>query len=234
MTDAQPAGGDGHPPGADIPDHAAPGAGSVPVDRRRTIGLLLVIAVAVYVFDVLTKVVAVAKLEPYEPVRLIGDTVTFTLVRNPGAAFSMATGYTWILTFVALAVVIGIVRYSGKLRSLGWIVGLGLILGGAVGNLTDRIFRAPGVFQGHVVDFVSVGWWPVFNVADSAVVCGAVLLVVLTVLGYDYDGSRTGWAARNDPDTEAESPGPAEAGTSGSAEAGMPGPAATTQESDDA
>lgn len=96
--------------------------------------------------------------------------------------------------------VLGIVRYSSKLVSIGWVIGLGLVLGGAIGNLTDRLFRAPGPLRGHVVDFIQVGsWWPTFNVADSAVVCGAVLLVVLTLLGYDYDGSRSGWAARNLP-----------------------------------
>lgn len=178
----------------------------------RTVTLLAAIAVTVYLLDLLTKVLVVAFLTPYEPMEIIGDFVTFTLIRNSGAAFSMATGYTWVLTFVALAVVLGIIRYSSKLVSTGWVIGLGMVLGGALGNLTDRMFRSPGPLRGHVVDFIKVGdWWPTFNVADSAVVCGAILLVVLTLLGYDYDGTRTGWAARNDPDpadtdpTEADS-----------------------------
>ncbi|GEE03318.1 hypothetical protein nbrc107696_37640 [Gordonia spumicola] len=172
----------------------------------RTVTLLALVAVTVYLLDLLTKVLVVAFLTPYEPVRVIGDVVTFTLIRNSGAAFSMATGYTWVLTFVALAVVLGIVRYASKLVSTGWVIGLGLVLGGAIGNLTDRMFRSPGPLRGHVVDFIKVGdWWPTFNVADSAVVCGAILLVVLTLLGYDYDGTRTGWAARNLPaDTDDE------------------------------
>jgi len=151
---------------------------------------VLIIAAVVLALDVLTKVLAVALIEPGHPVRIIGDTVTLTLVRNPGAAFSMATGMTWLLTIVAVAVVIGVIRMGSKLRSGWWALGLGLVLGGAIGNLIDRFLRSPGPLRGHVVDFVSVGWWPVFNVADSGVVCGAILLVVLTVLGVEPDGSR--------------------------------------------
>lgn len=154
------------------------------------------IAACVIVADVITKTLAVTYLDPYRPTQIIGDFVTLHLVRNSGAAFSMASGYTWVLTIIALTVVAVIIRYSSRLRSVWWMVGLGLVLGGAMGNLIDRIFRAPGPLRGHVVDFVSVGWWPVFNVADSAVVCGAVLLVALSLLGFEYDGTRSGWAAR--------------------------------------
>lgn len=168
----------------------------------KVLAVLAAIAGTVVALDVITKTLVVALITPGEPVRIIGDTVTLRLVRNSGAAFSMATGYTWVLTLIALAVVAVIIRYAGRLRSGWWILGLGLVLGGALGNLIDRIFRAPGPLRGHVVDFVSVGWWPVFNVADSAVVCGAVLLVILSLLGYDHDGTRSGWAARNDPDPD--------------------------------
>lgn len=154
--------------------------------------LLFVIAGAVLAADLLTKILAVANIEPGRPVWLIGDIVSLRLVRNPGAAFSMATGMTWLLTLVAVGVVIGVVRIGRTLRSPWWALGLGLVLGGALGNLVDRFFRAPGVMQGHVVDFVSVGWWPVFNVADSGIVCGAILLVVLTVIGLEPDGTRKG------------------------------------------
>lgn len=169
--------------------------------------ILLVVAVTVLVADLITKIVAVALIEPGDPVEIIGDTVTFRLVRNSGAAFSMATGYTWILTLIALAVVAGIIRYSHRLGSIWWALGLGLVLGGALGNLIDRVFRAPGPLRGHVVDFMSVGWWPVFNVADSAVVCGAIGLVVLTLFGFEFDGTRSGGSkdptdpARSDSDT---------------------------------
>jgi len=163
--------------------------------RYATTGAVLGVAAAVWVCDVLTKTWAVATLEGRDPVYLIGDWARLLVLRNSGAAFSMATGYTWVLTLVALGVVIAIVRLSSRLRSGWWTLGLGLVLGGALGNLTDRLFRAPGALHGHVVDFIAIGWWPVFNVADSAVVCGAVLLVILTVLGFDYDGGRSGWAA---------------------------------------
>lgn len=182
---------------------------TTPPLRLRT---LLIIAAVLFGLDLLTKTIAVAKLRPGEPVYLIGDFARFTLVRNPGAAFSMATGMTWLLTLVAAAVVIGVIRIGRTLRSLWWAIGLGMVLGGALGNLVDRLFRAPGPLQGHVVDFVAIGWWPVFNVADSAIVCGAILLVVLTVFGFEPDGTRTGHdadeeeaaTARPEPLAEAE------------------------------
>ena len=108
-------------------------------------------------------------------------------MRNSGAAFSMATGYTWVLTLIATGVVVGIFWMGRRLVSPWWAVGLGMILGGAMGNLVDRFFRAPGPLRGHVVDFLSVGWWPVFNVADPSVVGGAILLVVLSMFGFDFD-----------------------------------------------
>lgn len=162
------------------------------VGRSRAIlAVLPVVALVILVLDLVTKIVVVATIDPQRPVQIIGDTVTLRLVRNSGAAFSFATGYTWVLTIVAAAVVVGIIRFSSRLRSAWWAVGLGLVLGGALGNLVDRFFRSPGPLRGHVVDFVSVGWWPVFNVADSAVVCGAILLVALTVVGVEIDGTRT-------------------------------------------
>lgn len=156
----------------------------------RRMRILVVIAAVVLVLDLATKIAVVHFIEPGDPIRIIGDVVTLKLVRNPGAAFSMATGMTWLLTLVAIAVVVGVVKIGRTLRSGWWALGLGLVLGGALGNLIDRIFRAPGPLQGHVVDFVSVGWWPVFNVADSSIVCGAILLVLLTLFGLNPDGTR--------------------------------------------
>ena len=191
--------------GADDPDRAGepPESGARLPSRGVIVGGLFAVAVTVLLLDLLTKTLAVAKLDPMTPVEIVGDFVTLRLIRNSGAAFSMASGYTWVLTVIALAVVAGIIRYSSRLRSWWWVVGLGLVLGGATGNLVDRIFRAPGPLRGHVVDFISVGWWPVFNVADSAVVCGAILLVALSVLGFEYDGTRTGFAARRSGTTPA-------------------------------
>ena len=160
---------------------------------RRRLRLLLVVAAVVLVLDVVSKVLAVHLLTPGQPVSIIGDTVTWTLVRNSGAAFSMATGYTWVLTLVASGVVVGIIWMGRRLVSPWWALGLGMILGGALGNLVDRFFRSPGPLRGHVVDFLSIGWWPVFNVADPAVVGGAIFLVGLSLFGFDFDaaGRRT-------------------------------------------
>ncbi|GAA4399552.1 signal peptidase II [Tsukamurella soli] len=147
------------------------------------------VALLVIALDVLTKCLVVAYIDPERPVRIIGDTVTLTLIRNSGAAFSMATSMTWVLSLIAIAVVVWVIRMGSRLQSVWWALGLGLVLGGAAGNLIDRIFRSPGVLRGHVVDFVRVGWWPVFNVADSAICCAAVLLVALTLFGRDpYQG----------------------------------------------
>ncbi len=159
--------------------------------------LLALIAIVVLVADVLTKVIGVAELEGREPIRILGGLVYLQLIRNPGAAFSLATGYTWVLTLIAIAIVVVIIRVARRLRSTGWAVALGLILGGALGNLGDRIFRAPGPLQGHVVDTVSLfapdgRVWPVFNLADSCIVSGGVLLVLLALTGRELDGSRHG------------------------------------------
>jgi signal peptidase II len=170
-----------------------------PRSTRRRLRLLLSVAAVILVLDVVTKVLAVRLLTPGQPVSIIGDTVTWTLVRNSGAAFSMATGYTWVLTLVATGVVIGIAWMGRRLVSPWWALGLGMILGGALGNLMDRFFRSPGPLRGHVVDFLSIGWWPVFNVADPAVVGGAILLVGLSLFGYDFDT-----AGRRRPDGAAE------------------------------
>jgi signal peptidase II len=161
---------------------------------RRRLRMLLTVAGIVLIADIVSKVLAVRLLTPGQPVSIIGDTVTWTLVRNSGAAFSMATGYTWVLTLIATAVVIGIIWMGRRLVSPWWALGLGMILGGAMGNLVDRFFRSPGPLRGHVVDFFSVGWWPVFNVADPSVVGGAILLVALSLFGFDFDtvGRRTG------------------------------------------
>ncbi|MGV9925914.1 signal peptidase II [Nocardia rhamnosiphila] len=169
------------------PDDRPGGTGAQPRQRLR---LLLAVAATLFALDLVTKIIVVARIRPGEPVSIIGDFVELVLVRNPGAAFSMATGMTWLLTLIATAVVIGVLRIGRTLRSTLWAIGLGGVLGGALGNLMDRLFRAPGPLQGHVVDFVSVGWWPVFNVADSSIVCGAILLVTLTVFGFEPDGTR--------------------------------------------
>ncbi|MFD6273110.1 signal peptidase II [Nocardia asteroides] len=191
-TDNAAVPGTGDDTAAPAPDAAPEATGTKKPAGPRRLTTLLIIAVVLFGLDLLTKCLAVAFIDPGESVPIIGDFARFTLVRNPGAAFSMATGMTWLLTLIAAAVVIGVIRIGRTLRSLWWAIGLGMVLGGALGNLVDRIFRYPGPLQGHVVDFVAVGWWPVFNVADSAIVCGAILLVALTVFGFEPDGTRSG------------------------------------------
>jgi signal peptidase II len=172
-----------------------PGTADRPSGPRR-IGLFVVIAVLVLALDVGSKLLVVAKLrEGHPPVRVLGGVLYLNQARNSGAAFSLGTGFTVILTAVALAVVVVIVRAASRLTSAGWAVALGFVLGGALGNLGDRMFRAPGVGRGHVVDWISLfgpfdKYWPIFNLADSAIVCGAILAAVLALLGIDIDARK--------------------------------------------
>jgi signal peptidase II len=161
---------------------------------RRTL-LLAITALVILAVDVVSKVVVVANLQDSEPIRLLGGLVYLIHTRNTGAAFSLASGFTVVLTCIAIGVVIFIIRVSRRLYSAGWAVALGLVLGGAAGNLTDRLFRAPGVMRGGVVDFVSIvdpvsPPFPVFNVADSALVVGVCLAVLLELRGHRLDGQR--------------------------------------------
>ncbi|MDT7784307.1 MAG: signal peptidase [Pseudonocardiales bacterium] len=165
--------------------------GSLPEPRTR---ILAILAAGVLALDVLTKVLSVAFLEGADPIKLFGGVLYLTFVRNPGAAFGMAEGMTWILALIALGVAGFILWISRNLRSQPWAIGLGLVLGGAVGNLADRLFREPGPMRGHVVDFLSLfdpfgRVWPVFNVADMAIVCGGATIVVLALMQHDYDGT---------------------------------------------
>lgn len=162
-------------------------------NRARRIALLVAVAAVVYVLDQVSKFLVVEFLEHEEPLTVVPGALVLTVIRNAGAAFSIGTGMTIVFTVIALAVVVAIVRTARKLHSLPWAITLGLLLGGAVGNLTDRIFRWPAPFQGHVVDFIQVfpvTRFPVFNLADSGIVCGGVLAVFLAWRGYQIDGTR--------------------------------------------
>ena len=178
----------------DVPDQAQETGEPDQGRPRRLLALVFGIAVVALGLDLASKIAVVANLEGEPPVELLGGLVYFDVLRNPGAAFSLATGMTWLLALLAIVVVGVIIWLSRKLRSTGWAIGLGLVLGGACGNLVDRLFRAPGPLQGHVVDFISVlapggRYYPVFNLADSAIVCGGILVVLLSLLGRDYDGT---------------------------------------------
>ena len=156
----------------------------------RLVVVLLSVAVLVWIIDQVTKWLVVAHLEGHPPVELIGDWLALSPLRNSGAAFSLGTGSTFIFTAIAIAVVVVILRYSRRLRSAWWAVALGGLLGGAVGNLTDRMFRSPGFPSGHVVDFVSVQHFAVFNCADMAIVGSAILMVALSVFGVELEGRK--------------------------------------------
>ena len=142
---------------------------------RRSTGPFLV-AAAVAAADQLTKVWAVAALSD-GPVRLLGDTVQLRLARNPGGAFSVLTGFTPLLAALAAVMAVVIVRTTHRTADRITAYSLGLVLGGAVGNLIDRVVRDPGILRGEVVDFVKIGFWPTFNLADSAITVGVVLIV---------------------------------------------------------
>jgi signal peptidase II len=154
------------------------------------------VAVFVLAVDIISKALVVAHLTPDQPVHVLGDVLMLWLTRNPGAAFSVGTSETVVFTVIAFGVVVYIARTARRLYSLGWAVALGLLLGGAAGNLGDRIFRSPGLFRGEVVDWIAVTrYYPIFNLADSAIVCGGILTVLLAIRGYHLDGTRGDQAA---------------------------------------
>lgn len=173
---------------ADADAAAEPGADPA-APRRRRVGVLAVVAAFAFVLDLVTKIAAVEWLEHQRSIDIIGDWLRFSVIRNGGAAFGFGEALTVFLTAVAAIVVVVIIRLARKLYSTPWAIALGLLLGGAFGNLTDRLFRAPGVFEGHVVDFISVQHFSVFNLADSAIVCGGILIVILSFRGLDPDGT---------------------------------------------
>lgn len=160
------------------------------VDRRKVLVYLTALALVVLVADQASKIIALEQLEPgvYHP--LLGEWFGLRLVFNPGAAFSLATGMTWIFTIAAVVVTVVIIAIAPRLRSYAWATGLGVLLGGNLGNLVDRLFREPGFARGHVVDFLSYGGWFIGNVADIAIVIGAPMIAVLMMRGIGLDGVR--------------------------------------------
>jgi len=149
------------------------------------------VAALVLGLDVVTKVLVVARLEGQGTIELLGGQLLLRVSRNPGAAFSFAQGATVLFTVIAVAVIVVILRVSRRLGSTAWALSLGLLLGGATGNLVDRVFRSPGPGRGAVVDFIDFQVWPSFNLADSAIVCGGLLAVLLSFRGVEVDGTRT-------------------------------------------
>ena len=173
-----------------------------PNTRRRALLIALFsISAVVLVLDQASKAWAISSLVEGERHDLVGKLLGLQLVFNPGAALSIATGMTWVLTIVATAVIVVIVRASRRIGSWAWAVALGLLLGGALGNLIDRLFREPGLASGEVVDFIAYADWFVGNVADIAIVTAAVLVVILAALGVHIDGTRDGHG-KSEQDTE--------------------------------
>ena len=167
-----------------------PSAPAAPSEHGRLLPLLLALAAVVLAADIATKALVVARLEGRRDVSLLGGHLLLRVSRNSGAAFSFAEGATIVFTLVAVAVVVVILRTARRLRSVGWAIALGLLLGGASGNLLDRLVRSPGIGRGRVVDFIDFLVWPSFNVADSCIVTGGLLAVLLSFLAVDIDGTR--------------------------------------------
>ena len=177
----------------------------MPAERAARVGttallILVGVAIAVYGVDQLSKYFVVTTLSEGEVVPVLGNVLQWQFVRNPGAAFSIASGMTWIFTILAAGVITFIVWFARRIRSFLWALVFGLLLGGVLGNLTDRLFREPGFGIGHVIDFISTPWMlpAIYNVADIAIVSSMVLFMLLTIRGVGLDGSRP----RRDGDDE--------------------------------
>jgi signal peptidase II len=158
--------------------------------RARVRAALFTAFLLLYAVDQATKWLAVDRLTGEPDKQLLGDFLVLHLTRNAGAAFSTGTGYTWLFSCLAIVAVLVVLWLSRRVRSVGWAVALGLLLAGITGNLTDRVFRSPGVLRGHVVDFLMLPHWPIFNVADMCINVAAALILVQAFRGIRLDGSR--------------------------------------------
>lgn len=166
--------------GADTPTERPKG--------RRYAGVLAVVAAVVVLADQVTKVIALDRLGDGRVVQVIDGILQLRLVRNPGAAFGLGADFTVVLAVLMIAVILVILTMTRRLASIPWAIALGGLLGGAFGNLIDRLAREPGPLRGHVIDFLELPNWPVFNVADAAIVGGAALIVILSLRGIAHDG----------------------------------------------
>jgi signal peptidase II len=192
-----------------LPQATEPAAPTVTRERGRVsvraLLLLGAVALVLYGVDQLAKYLVVTHLEEGQQVPVLGPLLQLHYVTNSGAAFSLASGFTWILSIVAIGVVVFIVWFSRRIRSLGWAVVFGLVLGGAAGNLTDRLFREPGFGTGHVVDFLQIIAFPaIFNIADAGIVAAMALFLILSLRGIGLDGDKAVYVrakrSADDPD----------------------------------
>jgi signal peptidase II len=225
-----------------------------PGEVRPKVLLLAAVAALIVALDAVSKALVVVNLTEGQPVHLLGDVFEFTLLRNPGAAWNLGTGYTAVFSALAIGVIVFVMRTARRLRSAGFAVAFGLLLGGAAGNLGDRIFRAPGIFRGNVVDWIGVvpRYYPVFNIADSAICIAGALFVLLALRGVHMDGTRGDHAVAGRPDaapgdsassepaapdsqsvtSEAGPPAPAEPGAPSPASQSSPAPRATSADAE--
>lgn len=174
------------------------------VVHRRLVWATFAIAAATLLLDQGTKIWALHALAYGRRIEVLGEFLSFRLLFNPGAAFGLGYGNTWLLTIIVVAIIAAMVRFVPRIRSVGWAWAFGLMLGGALGNLIDRLFRAPGFGHGHVIDFIAYWNWFVGNVADIAIVVAAALIVLLTFFGIHIDGTRENMDSRDGADVRVD------------------------------
>ncbi len=164
------------------------------------------VAVLAYLADQATKFLVVENMTEGQIIRVLDGVLQWHFVRNPGAAFSMASGSTWIFSILAAAVVMFIIWFSRRIHSVAWAFVFGLLLGGVLGNLTDRLAREPRFGVGHVVDFISTPWMipAIYNIADICIVVSMGIFMILTIRGIGFDGSRETAAKATDTSTTTE------------------------------
>jgi signal peptidase II len=206
--------------------------GRPPISKAAAGTTIAILAVLVLAADQLAKFWAIRTLPPEEPVHVIGDFLIFFLIRNSGAAFSLGAGVTWVFTIALTVVAAAIIVLALRVRSRAWAIVLGLLLGGVLGNLSDRLFREPGFGVGHVVDFISTPWMmpAIYNVADMFIVTMMIGVALLIVIGLRFDGTRERRGSHDGaedqharPDVAQEPPSPHDASPdAGASAAGSP------------
>ena len=168
-------------------------------------GILVAVIVAVAIVDQITKAIALMRLEGRDAVSVIGDFFQLRLVFNPGAAFSFGTEFTWVFTTLQLLYIVAVLYFSHWLRSPISAIAAGLVAGGALGNLIDRLTREPGFYVGHVVDFFSLRGFAVFNVADCAITIGIIILMSWLLFSREPDLFAAQLAAEKQGEAAADS-----------------------------
>jgi signal peptidase II len=179
--------------------------------NSRALVVLALVAIGGFALDQISKALVVNSMTEGQIARVLTDVLHLHFIRNPGAAFSFATGLTWVFTLVSAGVVVFVLWFARRIRSVSWAIVFGLLLGGVLGNLADRLFREPSIGLGHVVDFISTPWMlpAIYNIADVCIVVSMALFMVLTLLDIGLDGRRAS-AQATPPEAAAQ---PVAAGT---------------------